>query len=186
VTRRDNRGFACIYLSVCSSHLGFDRRYYDNALIALNFGLNFRQMLSLLANQTHPASRKVKINGLRSSAFQIRCGVLRGCPFRPLAFLVLAEALTRLIIEAPDLKGIDIGSVNHCISQFADNTTIFAKDYNDARHLRPILDLYESATGMRGLGCSTGTGTGTGDPVPGSPDPVVNNARWRPLGSQGE
>jgi hypothetical protein len=35
-------------------------------------------------------------------------------------------------------------------------------------------------------GCSTGTGTGTGDPVPGSPDPVVNNARWRPLGSQGE
>jgi hypothetical protein len=36
------------------------------------------------------------------------------------------------------------------------------------------------------LGCSTGTGTGTGDPVPGSPDPVVNNARWRPLGSQGE
>jgi hypothetical protein len=37
-----------------------------------------------------------------------------------------------------------------------------------------------------GLGCSTGTGTGTGDPVLGSPDPVVNNARWRPLGSQGE
>jgi hypothetical protein len=36
------------------------------------------------------------------------------------------------------------------------------------------------------LDCSTGTGTGTGDPVPGSPDPVVNNARWRPLGSQDE
>jgi hypothetical protein len=36
------------------------------------------------------------------------------------------------------------------------------------------------------LGCSIGTGTGTGGPVPGSPDPVVNNARWRPLGSQGE
>jgi hypothetical protein len=38
----------------------------------------------------------------------------------------------------------------------------------------------------RTLGCSTGTDTGTGDPVPGSPDPVVNNARWRPLKSQGE
>jgi hypothetical protein len=36
------------------------------------------------------------------------------------------------------------------------------------------------------LGCSIGTVTGTGDPVPGSPDPVVNNARWRPLGSKGE
>jgi hypothetical protein len=34
------------------------------------------------------------------------------------------------------------------------------------------------------LGCSTGTGTG--DPIPGSPDPVVGNVRWRPLGSEGE
>jgi hypothetical protein len=40
--------------------------------------------------------------------------------------------------------------MNHRISQFADDTTIFAKDYNDARHIWPILDLYESATGMRG------------------------------------
>jgi hypothetical protein len=107
-------------------------------------------MLSLLANQAHPASRKVKMNGLRSSASQIHCGVPQGCPFFPLAFLVVAEALTRLIIKSPDLKGIDIGTVNHRISQFADDTTIFAKDYNDARHIWPILDLYESAIGMRG------------------------------------
>jgi hypothetical protein len=63
---------------------------------------------------------------------------------------VVAEALTRLIIESPNLKGIDIVKVNHRISQFADDTTIFAKDYNDARHIWPILDLYESAIGMRG------------------------------------
>jgi hypothetical protein len=36
------------------------------------------------------------------------------------------------------------------------------------------------------LCCRTGTGTGTGDPVLGSPDPVMGNAWWRPLGSQGE
>jgi hypothetical protein len=64
--------------------------------------------------------------------------------------LVVAEALTRRIIESTDLKGIDIGTVNHRISQFADDTTIFAKDYNDANHIWPILDLYESATGIRG------------------------------------
>jgi hypothetical protein len=37
-----------------------------------------------------------------------------------------------------------------------------------------------------GLGCRTGTGTGTGELVPGPLDPVVGNARWRPLGSQGK
>jgi hypothetical protein len=34
-----------------------------------------------------------------------------------------------------------------------------------------------------GLGCLTGTGTGNGELVPGPPDPVVGNARWRLLGS---
>jgi hypothetical protein len=56
----------------------FDRcswRYYHSALIALNFGPKFRNMLSLLANEAHPPPRTVKINGLRSPPFQIHCGV---------------------------------------------------------------------------------------------------------------
>jgi hypothetical protein len=58
------------------------------------------------------------MNGLRSSAFQIHCGLRSACgvpqeqegapsPFSPLAFLVVAKALSH-----PDLKGIDIGIVN--------------------------------------------------------------------------
>jgi hypothetical protein len=66
-----------------------------------------------------------------------------------LAFQVVAETLTRLILESSDLKGIDIGTVNHRISQFADDTTIYAKDYDDASHIWPILDLHEAATGVR-------------------------------------
>jgi hypothetical protein len=49
-------------------------------------------MLLLLANEAHSPSRTVKINGLRSPPFQIHCGVPQGCPFSPLAFLVVAEA----------------------------------------------------------------------------------------------
>jgi hypothetical protein len=62
---------------------------------------------------------------------------------------VVVEALTRLILESPDLKGIDVGAINHRITQFADDTTIFARDYDDARHLWPILDSYEAAIGIR-------------------------------------
>jgi hypothetical protein len=39
--------------------------------------------------------------------------------------------------------------IAHRISQFADDTTIFARHYDDACHIWPILDLYEAATGMR-------------------------------------
>eukprot|EP00962_Isochrysis_galbana_P028587 scaffold9052_cov107-Isochrysis_galbana.AAC.7 len=106
-------------------------------------------MLHLLANPDSPASRRVKINGERSNTYHIHCGVPQGCPFSPLAFLVVAEALTRLILESKDLTGITAGGINHRISQFADDTTVFARDYDDAAHIWPILDLYEAATGMR-------------------------------------
>jgi hypothetical protein len=105
-------------------------------------------MLLLLASEAHPPPRTVKINGLRSATFNIHCGVPQGCLFSPLAFLVVAEALTRLILASSDLKSIDIGTVNHRISQFADDITMYAKDYDDASHICPMLDLYEAATGM--------------------------------------
>jgi uncharacterized spore protein YtfJ len=79
-------------------------------------------MLVLLANPDSPASRNVKINGLRSSTYHIHCGVPQGCPFSPLAFLVVAEALIRLILVSEDFHGITIGNINHRISQFADET----------------------------------------------------------------
>jgi len=105
-------------------------------------------MLLLLANPDSPASRRVKINGERSDTYHIHCGVPQGCPFSPLAFLVVAEALTRLILESKDLTGITAGGINHRISQFADDTTVFARDYDDAAHIWPILDLYDALGGV--------------------------------------
>eukprot|EP00962_Isochrysis_galbana_P008703 scaffold2423_cov113-Isochrysis_galbana.AAC.13 len=48
-----------------------------------------------------------------------------GCPkdvpaISPLAFLVIAEALTRLIQNDPNIKGIEINGEHIKISQFAD------------------------------------------------------------------
>jgi hypothetical protein len=49
----------------------------------------------------------------------------------PLAFLVIAEALTRLIQNDDSIKGIEINGANIKISQFADDTLLFAESYED-------------------------------------------------------
>jgi hypothetical protein len=48
--------------------------------------------------------------------------VPEGCPFSPLAFLIIAEGLTRLIEDCPDIEGIEINGAVIKISQFADDT----------------------------------------------------------------
>jgi hypothetical protein len=49
----------------------------------------------------------------------------------PLAFLIIAEALTRLIQNDSSIKGIEINGINIQISQFADDTQLFAETYED-------------------------------------------------------
>ena len=48
----------------------------------------------------------------------------------PLAFLLTAEALTRVINEDDDIEGIIVNGAELKISQFADDTQLLAADYN--------------------------------------------------------
>jgi hypothetical protein len=78
----------------------FDRiswNYYHLALEALHFDPSFRGWARLISNSEVLPLRRIKANGSRSNPFTIKCGVPQGCPFSPLAFLMIAEALTRLI-----------------------------------------------------------------------------------------
>ena len=52
-------------------------------------------------------------------------GVNQGCPISPYLFLLCAEIMSHKIKENPNIQGIQIGEVEHLISQFADDTTIF-------------------------------------------------------------
>jgi hypothetical protein len=89
----------------------FDRvswEYYHLALEALQFGPVFRGWARLLSNPDALPIRRIKAIGGRSNPFSIHCGVPQGCPLSPLAFLVVAEALTRLIQRDATIKGIEI------------------------------------------------------------------------------
>jgi hypothetical protein len=110
--------------------------------------LFFIGLATLLSNPSHPPRRLVKINGRHSAPFTINCGVPQGCPFCPLAFLIVAEALTRLINSSPDYEGVTIGHTTHRITQFADDTQLILRDFKSLAHVWPLVRLLELATGM--------------------------------------
>jgi hypothetical protein len=103
----------------------------------------------LLSNPDALPIRRIKANGGRSNPFSIHCGVPQGCPLSPLAFLVIAEALTRLIVNDSTVKGIEINGTNIKISQFADDTQIFAESYEEITNALRWVERYERATGSK-------------------------------------
>jgi hypothetical protein len=104
----------------------------------------------MLANPHSPPRRRVRVNGTLSKQFTIHCGVPQGCPFSPLAFLIIAEGLTRLIEDCPDIEGIELNGAVMKISQFADDTQIIVRTYESIPKVWPMLEKYETATNMRG------------------------------------
>jgi hypothetical protein len=124
--------------------------YYHQALEALNFGPHFITMATMLSNPHSPPKRRVRVNGNLSKKVTIHCGVPQGCPFSPLAFLIIAEGLTRLIEDCPRIEGIKTNDTEIKISQFADDTQIIVRNYESILKVWPMLETYEKATNMRG------------------------------------
>ena len=130
----------------------FDRVSWDylhEAIDALGFGPNFKSWMGMMYNEFSPPSRRVKVNGVYSAPFMIRSGTPQGCPASPLIFLLVAEALSRTIMQDGHLQGVRVGGRTVKLSQFADDTQFFLKGYEELKRMWKIINKYEEATGMR-------------------------------------
>jgi len=124
--------------------------YIRLLLTHLGFGIDFiRWIMSCIST----VSFSVLINGAASPFFHAERGLRQGCPLSPLLFLLVAEGLSRAIIEAKRtgrFSGILIGeqlAITHLL--FVDDVLIFCSgDRRDTRVLKEILNLFSKATGM--------------------------------------
>ena len=93
--------------------------------------------------------RRVMVNGHLSDKFPIRCGNAQGCPLSPILFLFVGEALARPAQDAPEWEGVTVGGFEHFLSQFADDTTLFVKNFQNLPLMWSCVRKYERATGMK-------------------------------------
>ena len=120
--------------------------FYHLALDKLRFGHDFQRDAKTLTNSDAKPIRYIKTNGGRSFPFNIASGVPQGCPLSPLAFLLTAEALTRVVNEDDNIDGIIVNGAELKISQFADDTQLLAADYASLGRSLKWVDRYAAAS----------------------------------------
>ena len=101
--------------------------YLHKAVDALGFGPYMKRWYHILYNPYDPQERIVHANGMNSPSFNLGSGIPQGCPLSPVTFLLISEALTRLITQDPQYEGINIGNHTFRLTQFADDTLLLLR-----------------------------------------------------------
>jgi hypothetical protein len=93
------------------------------------------------------AHASVSINGCRTSAIPIECGVRQGCPLSMALFALALNPLLSML--AATLPGVSTGRKSAPVAAiaYADDVTVFLTSPHDVPLLRRALTLYERASG---------------------------------------
>jgi hypothetical protein len=100
----------------------------------------------------------VLVNGEPAGFFNSSRGIRQGDPLSPLLFVIIMEALSRMLMESEDrglVAGFSVGhvhnpglSISHLL--FADDTLIFCDaDAEQLRNLRCLFFCFEAASGLK-------------------------------------
>ena len=129
----------------------FDRSswvYLTEALEKIGFDNDFITYIKLFYNHERPPTRQICMSGHLGPSFPLNSGVAQGCPLSPLLFLVITEALTRLIMNDTTLDGVIINGTRHLISQYADDSTLIGRSNEDWTKQKAHLHTWCDATAM--------------------------------------
>ena len=135
--------------------------YMHKALIAAGVGPELRRWIEIMYNPQDPPRRRVRINCEMSDWFDLQSGVAQGAPSSPVLFIFITEAFTRAVTRdrelypSTGLRGITVNAIQFIISQFADDTTFFLKDWGQLPHMWELLQTTNGVT--RQVSGATGT-----------------------------
>ena len=139
----------------CDMEKAFDRCSWDfliEGLEKLGFNRSFIDYVELAYSHGNPPKRQMYVNGYLGPEFPLGSGVAQGCPLSPLLFLVIAEPLTRMINDNPDIRGISVKAngqkMTHKISQFADDSALILR-HRDVNEALNTIGIWCTATNMR-------------------------------------
>jgi hypothetical protein len=120
--------------------------FIQKTLQLFNFGESLSRWVSVFYSDI---SATVIQSGYFSDFFKLGRGCRQGDPLSPYLFTLAVEILAKAIRENPDIKGITIGGIEHKLTQFADDTTLFLD--GEKNSLRAVIDVFNKFYRVSGL-----------------------------------
>lgn len=117
----------------------------EKALQLFNFG---EYILAVVRTLFSDIKSCIFNSGFSSGFFHPSRGIRQGCCASPSLFTLAVELLAIMARKNSEIRGISIGGHTAIISQYADDTTFFVRDYDSLEHL---FDLMEDFTVFSGL-----------------------------------
>jgi hypothetical protein len=137
------------YLAFIDYEKAFDTvnwSFLYKTLQELNFGEYFVNSIKTLYNDigSHVANC-----GFLSEMFKPSRGIRQGCPLSANIFVIIVEILANAIRQNANIQGIKIGDGEFKISQYADDTCMYAGDLNSLKLIFDILELFTKCSGLK-------------------------------------
>ena len=120
--------------------------FLAGALKAFNFGDDFIKWVQICYTDVSSCVVNYK---QASSYFNVEKGVRQGDPLSPYLFILAAEIMSVHIRNNENIKGIKYGMSEIKVLSYADDTTVFMKDENDAKILFRFLKNFEQYSGLK-------------------------------------
>lgn len=120
----------------------FDTVEHDfmfTVLKKFGFGEGFCKIIKMFYNDIYSY---ISLNPGMTPKIKISRGIRQGCPISPKLFILCTQMLAYLIVNHPQIKGINIFDYEYRISQFADDTVIFLKDKSLIRKALDIISIF--------------------------------------------
>ena len=118
------------------------------ALRLYGFGDTFVKWIEIILKNRRCSVRNA---GFISKPFAMERGVRQGCPVSPLLFILATELFASYIRSDPKIKGIRIKGSTRTIKirLFADDTTLFLRDFVDFREVLSRIKMFASFSGLQ-------------------------------------
>ena len=149
--RLGNRGWMALKLDMSKAYDRVEWNFLEKVMKRMGFA---ERWIKLIMDCISTVSYTVILNGKLFGKFSPQRGIRQGDPLSPYLFILMAEALSNLLLEAEQRQTIHGGQVCRRAPQvshlfFADDSLLFARaDEGEAEELSRILELYCEASGQ--------------------------------------